>query len=165
MADLKLTNVSMVSDLGTYEGNVLGLVLYLRSQAISDLIKLLDRQLIYDNLSESSLSEESEEEILVENEEDTFGDVLSPKESEEIFEVGVPVEAIPQKPSEILDTAITTKIDKFKGVIKYFDDIIVLDGVVADTITSNTIIQKFKELEGVYTYYGEFTLSGSLNVV
>lgn len=165
MADLKLVNVSMISGVGSYEGDTLGLALYLREQAISDLIKLLDQQLIYDSLSETSISEENEEDILVESEDDSFGEGVSLKESEEIFEVGVPVEVIPQKPSEILDVTISTKIDKFKGVIKYYDDIIILDGVVEDTITPSTIIQKFKELEGVYTYYGEFTLSSSLNIV
>lgn len=165
MADLKVTNISMVSDIGSYEGNALGLVLYLREKVISDLIKMLDSQLIHDSLSEKSVLGENEEDILIESEEDSLGEVISPKESEEIFDVGVPVEVVPQKPSEILDVTISTKIDKFKNVIKYYDDIILLDGVVTETITPSTIIQKFKELEGVYTYYGEFTLSSSLNIV
>lgn len=164
MADLKVTNISMVSDIGSYEGNTLGLVLYLREKVISDLIKMLDSQLVYDSYTESTTIEEFEE-ILVEDEDSTSGQSLSEKEREEVFEEGVPVEVIPQKPSEILDIAISTKIDKFKGVIKYYDDIIILDGVVEDTVTPNTIIQKFKELEGTYTYYGEFTLSDSLNIV
>lgn len=164
MADLKVTNISMVSDIGSYEGNTLGLVLYLREKVISDLIKMLDSQLVYDSYTESTTIEEFEE-ILVEDEESALGQSLSEKEREEVFEEGVPVEVVPQKPSEILDVTISTKIDKFKNVIKYYDDIILLDGVVAETITPSTIIQKFKELEGVYTYYGEFTLSSSLNIV
>jgi len=165
MADLKATNISMVSDIGSYEGDALGLVLFLREKVISDLTKLLDGQLIYDSYTESTTIEEVEDEIIFEDGDSEFGESLSEKESEEVFEEGIPIEVIPQKPSEILDVTISSKIDKFNNVIKYYDNVITLDGVVTEEITPSTVIQKFKELDGVYTQYGEFTLSDSLDTV
>lgn len=159
MADLKLTNVSLVSDVGNYDGDVLGMVNFFRERVLTDLIELCETQLVSSEEFGETDSITYDDSYYVENE-------LSEVEPEEEL-AGVPVENVdtPQLLSDILDTEISTKIGKFQAVISYFDNIIKLNGVVEETITATTIVQKFKELNGVFRVYGEFTLSNSLTIV
>lgn len=160
MADLKLTNVSLVSDVGNYDGDVLGMVNFFRERALTDLIELCETQLVStEEFGETDTISYDDNSYYVENE-------LPEVEPEEEI-AGEPLENAdaPQLLSDLLDTNISTKISKFQTVVSYFDNIIKLNGVVDNSITATTIVQKFKELNGVFRVYGEFTLSSSLTIV
>lgn len=157
MADLKTVQVSLVADIGNYEGDSLGLTNYLREKAIVDLVGLCSTQLIHpEDLNGDNVGSYYDEDILgVEGE---SGVVLEETVAE-------PTETVPQKLSEILDTNLSTKISSFQEVIRYLDEIIKLDGVVAETVTPEAIITKFKTLEGLYSTFGQFTISSGMKVV
>ena len=160
MADLKLTNVSLVSDVGNYDGDVLGMVNFFRERVLTDLIELCEAQLVStEEFGETDAISYDDNSYYVENE-------LSEVEPQEELagESSISVDT-PQLLSDLLDINISTKIGKFQAVISYFDNIIKLNGVVDNSITATTIVQKFKELNGVFRVYGEFTLSNSLTIV
>lgn len=150
MANLKSVNLSLVGDNGTFDGNGLELVFYLREMAISDCVALLNHQLNIDKDFVDDALEQAESPYLLELQE-----YEKPAEQEVSDE---PVEAIvPQKMAELYDMELSAKLLKYQQVLSYLDTIIKTDGETAQTV--NQVLQKFLTLNNVDKHYGVFNVS------
>src|SRR5690606_5346339 len=67
--------------------------------------------------------------------------------------------------SELYGTDTGAKLTSYANVIKDFDDIIKTNGVVEDSVTVTTIVNKFKTLDGLFNTYGDFVVSTSFTTV
>ena len=163
--DLKTINVSVTSDIGNIEGTALDLVVELREAALSDPMNMIEQELSID----SGEFEDTEEEYY----EDSFFE--DDDEENEGFE-RQPLAEIADLPetsdededvdySELYNTTIGENMAKYSNVISAYDDIIKTNGIVDDTITVTYIVNKFKELSGIFNTYGDFVISTSFTTV
>ncbi|GAB1611518.1 hypothetical protein HB162lentus_01620 [Mammaliicoccus lentus] len=163
--DLKTINVSVTSDIGNIEGTALDLVVELREAALSDTMNMIEQELSID----SGEFEDTEEEYY----EDSFFE--DDDEENEGFE-RQPLAEIADLPetsdededvdySELYNTTIGENMVKYSNVISAYDDIIKTNGIVDDTITVTYIVNKFKELSGIFNTYGDFVISTSFTTV
>ena len=163
--DLKTINVSVTSDIGNIEGTALDLVVELREAALSDTMNMIEQELSID----SGEFEDTEEEYY----EDSFFE--DDDEENEGFE-RQPLAEIADLPetsdededvdySELYNTTIGENMAKYSNVISAYDDIIKTNGIVYDTITVTYIVNKFKELSGIFNTYGDFVISTSFTTV
>lgn len=163
--DLKTINVSVTSDIGNIEGTALDLVVELREAALSDTMNMIEQELSID----SGEFEDTEEEYY----EDSFFE--DDDEENEGFE-RQPLAEIADLPetsdededvdySELYNTTIGENMAKYSNVISAYDDIIKTNGIVDDTITVTYIVNKFKELSGIFNTYGDFVISTSFTTV
>lgn len=153
--DLNEKMISVQTDFGQINGTEFELVLFLRERAVTDLSLMLDVEL--SNTSESYTGTEGENDI-----DDELGyNEYYDEESTDIEEYAVDESEINEeqpKSSELIDTTITTKLNRFSEVIKYLDEMIETDGVIVNAVEVEDIINKFKELDGLYEEYGEFEI-------
>ncbi|MBF0793382.1 hypothetical protein [Mammaliicoccus lentus] len=163
--DLKTINVSVTSDIGNIEGTALDLVVQLREAALSDTMNMIEQELSID----SGEFEDTEEEYY----EDSFFE--DDDEENEGFE-RQPLAEIADLPetsdededvdySELYNTTIGKNMAKYSNVISAYDDIIKTNGIVDDTVTVTYIVNKFKELSGIFNTYGDFVISTSFTTV
>lgn len=158
--DLKTMNTSVTSNIGNFDGTVLELVVFLRRRAISDLIRMVETQLVYSSEFYEDASTTYTKDLFITGKEERME--VDIEEQVALQDTVEP--AVPQKFADILDTALGTKIVKFSNVITYFDNIIKADGIVASGSTQD-MINKFKELDGVFGSYGTFTISDTYRTV
>lgn len=158
--DLKTVNTAVNSSLGNFEGTVLELVVFLRRRAVSDLIRLVETQLVYTNEFYEDASTTYTKDVFITGKEERME--IDIEEQVALQDAVEPL--VPQKFADILDTNLGAKIIKFSNVITYFDNIINSDGVVSSG-TAQDMINKFKELDGVVGSYGTFTLSDTYRTV
>lgn len=154
--DLKTKTVSMTSDIGAFEGTIFDMVLYFRSRAIGDLSSFCDAQLNVDAKDFADSGNTYVEDPFILGKDENYE--VDPEE--QIIDPAEEAVQPPQLTKDILDVNFGTKIGKFQSVISYFDNIISLDGIVADSSTiAQDIVNKFKELDGVYMFYGTFNVT------
>ncbi|MFQ3843310.1 hypothetical protein AABD41_01525 [Staphylococcus pseudoxylosus] len=153
--DLNEKMISVQTDFGQINGTEFELVLFLRERAVTDLSLMLDVEL--SNTSESYTGTEGENDIDDELGYNEYYDEESTDEEEYAVDETEINDEQP-KSSELIDTTITTKLNKFSEVIKYMDEMIATDGVVVNAVEVEDIINKFKELDGLYEVYGEFEI-------
>lgn len=153
--DLNEKMISVQTDFGQINGTEFELVLFLRERAVTDLSLMLDVEL--SNTSESYTGTEGENDIDDELGYNEYYDEESTDEEEYAVDETEINDEQP-KSSELIDTTITTKLNKFSEVIKYMDEMIETDGVVVNAVEVEDIINKFKELDGLYEVYGEFEI-------
>lgn len=158
--DLKTMNTSVTSNIGNFEGSVLELVVFLRRRAISDLIRMVETQLVYSSEFYEDASTTYTKDVYITGKEERME--IDIEEQIALDDVVEPV--IPQKIADILDTTLGSKIVTFSNVITFFDNIIKADGIV-DTGSAQDMINKFKELDGVFGSYGTFTISDTYRTV
>lgn len=156
--DLKEIKVSVTSDIGNIEGTALDLVIELREAALSDSLTIIEQELSID----SGDFVDTEEEFV----EDGFLDEYTEEESferaplEEVADIPeTSDESVPLDYSQLYTTDTGTKLAAYSNVIKEFDKMIKTNGIVDDNVTVTTIVNKFKELDGVFNTYGDFVVT------
>ncbi len=163
--DLKTINVSVTSDIGNIEGTALDLVIELRNTALSDSLNMIEQELSIDGGDFVDAGQEFSEDPFLEDEEE---------ENEEYERQPVAeIEDLPETSDETVDvdyselygTDTGAKLTTYASVIKEFDNIIKTNGVVADSVTVTTIVNKFKTLDGLFNTYGDFVVSTSFTTV
>ncbi|RIO07132.1 hypothetical protein BUZ94_13430 [Mammaliicoccus sciuri] len=162
--DLKTINVSVTSDIGNIEGTALDLVIELREKALSDSLNMIEQDLNIDSADFVDTEEEFVEDVFLEDDGEEESYEREPLEevadSSETSDENVDVDY-----SLLYDTNIGINLEKYTSVIKEFDNIIKTNGIVADDITVTTIINKFKELDGVFNTYGDFVVTTSFTTI
>ncbi|MGW7862050.1 hypothetical protein [Staphylococcus xylosus] len=153
--DLNEKMISVQTDFGQINGTEFDLVLFLRERAVTDLSLMLDVEL--SNTSESYTGTEGENDIDDELGYNEYYDEESTDEEEYAVDESEINDEQP-KSSELIDTTITARLNKFSEVIKYLDEMIETDGVIVNAVEVEDIINKFKELDGLYEVYGEFEI-------
>lgn len=171
--DLKLVDVTLQADIGNFDGTGLELLTYLREVALTDLNSMLDLEMGIEE-GEFEDFEEFEEDMITPDEdiEETFDRepsylYTSSSEDDEINSFADEQEEETENEtvaSEIYDVEMGNKITKFAEVIKYFDSVIVTNGVVSDENAIDTMIAEFKKLDGIYNTYGDFSFSTSFTI-
>lgn len=164
--DLKTINVSVTSDIGNIEGTALDLVIELREAALSDSLSMIEQDLNIDSADFVDTEEEFVEDVFLEDdgEEESYERkpleevVDSAETSDENVDVDVDY-------SLLYDTNIGINLEKYTSVIKEFDNIIKTNGIVADSVTVTSIINRFKELDGVFNTYGDFVVTTSFTTL
>ncbi len=154
--DLKTKYVSLVADIGNFDGTIYDLVVFLRKRAISDLVRMCETQLVNENESFSDVGDTYRDSPFQEGFEEQYEQAPELEEVESVDPVVTP----PTNIYSYLDVNLGTKISSFQSVIAYYDSIIAVNGVITDTTNpALDMVNKFKELENVYTTYGSFELS------
>lgn len=162
--DLKEINVTFSGSIGEVNGTGLDLLTYLREVTLSDLNGLIGLETGIDEGEFTDSGEEIEYSFASDYEEDTY----ERKPLEEIADLPETSDDEGNTPSDvsnILDTELGNKIEKFASVIKYFDTKVATNGITSDTDVIENMINEFKLLDGLYNYYGEFTYSTNFSIV
>lgn len=172
--DLKLVDVTLQADIGNFDGTGLELLTYLREVALTDLNSMLDLEMgIEEGEFEDFEDFEEFEDDMITPDEDTEEIFdrepsylyTSSSEDDEINSFADEEESENETlASEIYDVEMGNKITKFAEVIKYFDSVIVTNGVVSDESAIDTMIAEFKKLDGIYNTYGDFSFSTSFTI-
>ncbi|WP_182477740.1 hypothetical protein [Mammaliicoccus sciuri] len=156
--------MSVTSDIGNIEGTALDLVIELREKALSDSLNMIEQDLNIDSADFVDTEEEFVEDVFLEDDGEEESYEREPLEevadSSETSDENVDVDY-----SLLYDTNIGINLEKYTSVIKEFDNIIKTNGIVADDITVTTIINKFKELDGVFNTYGDFVVTTSFTTI
>lgn len=162
--DLKTINVSVTSDIGNIEGTALDLVVELREAALSDTMNMIEQELSIDSGEFEDTEEEYYEDSFFEDDEENEGFERQPlAEIADLPETSDEYEDVDY--SELYNTTIGENMAKYSNVISAYDDIIKTNGIVDDTITVTYIVNKFKELSGIFNTYGDFVISTSFTTV
>lgn len=164
--DLKTINVSVTSDIGNIEGTALDLVIELREAALSDSLNMIEQDLNIDSADFVDTEKEFVEDVFLEDdgEEESYERepleevVDSTETSDENVDVDVDY-------SLLYNTNIGINLEKYASVIKEFDNIIKSNGIVANSVTVTSIINRFKELDGVFNTYGDFVVTTSFTTL
>lgn len=162
--DLKTINVSVTSDIGNIEGTALDLVIELRDTALSDSLNMIEQELSIDGGDFVDAEEEFVEDSFLEDD-----DEEQSYEREPLEEIADASETSDENVSidyaQLYTTSMGENLVKFANVIKDFDNMIKTNGIVADNVTVTTIINKFKELDGVFNIYGDFVVTTSFTTL
>lgn len=157
--DLKTLNISLQADFGDMDGSGIELVSFLREKTLNDLMSMLELELdIQDGEFEDS-EVISEDMYFVEDETEEEFEREPASEVADLPETSDETSNEDENIISNLDKELGNKLAKFATVIKYFDDILKLNGVITGTdvnVVVNEIIAKFKEIDGIYNVYGDF---------
>lgn len=162
--DLKTINVSVTSDVGNIEGTALDLVVELREIALSDVFNMIEQELSIDNTEFIDTEEEFIEDAFLEDDGEEESYEREPLE-EVVDSTETSDENIEVNYSSLYDTNIGINLEKYTRVVKEFDNIIKTNGIVADSVTVTSIINRFKELDGVFNTYGDFVVTTSFTTL
>lgn len=162
--DLKTINVSVTSDVGNIEGTALDLIVELREIALSDSLNMIEQELSIDNTEFIDTEEEFIEDAFLEDDGEEESYEREPLE-EVVDSTETSDENIEVNYSSLYDTNIGINLEKYTRVVKEFDNIIKTNGIVADSVTVTSIINRFKELDGVFNTYGDFVVTTSFTTL
>jgi len=162
--DLKTINVSVTSDIGNIEGTALNLVIELREAALSDSLSMIEQDLNIDSADFVDTEEEFVEDVFLEDDGEEESYEREPLE-EVVDSAETSDENVDVDYSLLYDTNIGINLEKYTSVIKEFDNIIKTNGIVADNVTVTSIINRFKELDGVFNTYGDFVVTTSFTTL
>lgn len=162
--DLKTINVSVTSDIGNIEGTALDLVIELRETALSDSLNMIEQDLNIDSADFVDTEEEFVEDVFLEDDGEEESYEREPLE-EVVDSAETSDENVDVDYSLLYDTNIGINLEKYTSVIKEFDNIIKTNGIVADSVTVTSIINRFKELDGVFNTYGDFVVTTSFTTL
>ncbi|MEB6232578.1 hypothetical protein [Mammaliicoccus sciuri] len=162
--DLKTINVSVTSDIGNIEGTALDLVIELREAALSDSLNMIEQDLNIDSADFVDTEEEFVEDVFLEDDGEEESYEREPLE-EVVDSTETSDENVDVDYSLLYNTNIGINLEKFASLIKEFDNIIKSNGIVADSVTVTSIINRFKELDGVFNTYGDFVVTTSFTTL